>query len=81
MSGIVGHTRFQFDVMGDSVNIAARIESAGQPMKVTVSEAFLEALNEPGVHASSIGVHDLKGKGMRELWELTTVPTASGASV
>ena len=31
MSGIVGTMRFQFDVMGDSVNIAARVESGVNP--------------------------------------------------
>lgn len=75
MSGIVGTTRFQFDVMGDSVNIAARVESNGQPMSVTVSEAFLTALGADNAAASSIGMHELKGKGARELWRLDALLT------
>lgn len=75
MSGIVGTTRFQFDVMGDSVNIAARVESNGQPMSVTVSEAFLTALGRDNASATSIGMHELKGKGARELWRLDALLT------
>lgn len=70
MSGIVGTTRFQFDVMGDNVNVAARVESKGQPMAVTVSEEFLAALGSTSVHAESTGMHELKGKGARELYQL-----------
>lgn len=78
MSGIVGTTRFQFDVMGDSVNVAARVESNGEPMSVTVSEEFLAALDPNQADATSLGIHELKGKGARELWRLNalkTVPT------
>jgi adenylate cyclase len=77
MSGIVGTTRFQFDVMGDSVNIAARVESAGQPMAVTVSEEFIAALGSGMSQTTSIGMHQLKGKGERELWRLDSVAPMS----
>jgi len=38
MAGVVGKERMQFDVFGDSVNIASRFESAGEEGKVNVSE-------------------------------------------
>ena len=38
IAGVVGHSRFTFDIWGDAVNTAARVESAGEPGRVNVSE-------------------------------------------
>lgn len=39
MAGVVGKRKFAYDVWGDTVNIAARIEQAGEAGKVNISEA------------------------------------------
>ena len=39
MSGVVGKNKFTYDIWGDAVNIAARMESAGEPGRVNVSES------------------------------------------
>ncbi|QDY99125.1 adenylate/guanylate cyclase domain-containing protein [Nitratireductor mangrovi] len=39
-AGIIGETRFTYDVWGDAVNVAARMESHGLPGSIQVSEAF-----------------------------------------
>lgn len=44
VAGVVGELRFVYDLWGMTVNIAARIEEAGKPGKVTVSEAVLERI-------------------------------------
>ncbi len=38
IAGVVGQRRFTFDIWGDAVNIAARVESAGAPGRINVSE-------------------------------------------
>lgn len=46
MAGVVGKHRMQFDVFGDSVNIASRFETAGEAGKVNVShEVYLQTRN------------------------------------
>jgi len=38
VAGIVGTKKFQYDIWGDAVNTASRMESAGEPGKVNISE-------------------------------------------
>jgi adenylate cyclase len=67
IGGIVGTSRFVYDIMGDNVNIAARVESNGVPMRVTVTEETKQLLN--GIYAlESIGMTELKGNTPRELF-------------
>jgi class 3 adenylate cyclase len=73
MSGIVGKTRFQFDVMGDHVNIASRVESAGLPGEVVVSAEFAALLSPSDFALSSLGVRQLKGKGEKELFAVKQI--------
>ncbi len=67
IAGIVGKSRFIYDILGDSVNIAARVESNGTPMKVTVTHAT-KSLIENGFQYESKGNVMLKGKGEMELF-------------
>jgi class 3 adenylate cyclase len=67
-AGIMGKTQFQFDVWGDTVNTAARIEEYGQPGKVNVSgRAWLHLRNQ--AQGRSLGFVDLKGKEKIEVIE------------
>jgi len=67
-AGIMGKTQFQFDVWGDTVNTAARIEAAGRPGTVNLSgRAWLHLRNQ--AQGRSLGLVDLKGKGKLEIVE------------
>ncbi len=67
ISGIIGKTRFVYDIIGVDVNIAARVESAGKGMAVTVTEATKSLLGD-GYEFQSIGITQLKGIDEQELY-------------
>ncbi len=43
-AGVIGTQRLQYDVWGDTVNVASRMESTGEPGRIQVSSAFAEQL-------------------------------------
>jgi adenylate cyclase len=61
-AGVIGDTRFSYDVWGDAVNMAARMESNGEPGRIHVSEAF-RALTLDRFEFEDGGTADLKGIG------------------
>lgn len=67
-AGIMGKTQFQFDVWGDTVNTAARIEAYGRPGSVNISARAWPHLRDR-VHGRSLGFVDLKGKQKIEIIE------------
>ncbi|MFN5621167.1 MAG: adenylate/guanylate cyclase domain-containing protein [Flavobacteriales bacterium] len=69
IAGIIGKTRFIYDIVGDDVNIAARVESAGSPMKITMTSETYQLLQAKN-SAESIGNVYLKGKGEMELFRV-----------
>ncbi len=69
VAGIVGHDKYQFDVWGDAVNLAARLTGAGGPGKLVVSmNAWLNI--QDSCDGRSLGRVDLKGKGEIEIIEV-----------
>jgi class 3 adenylate cyclase/Tfp pilus assembly protein PilF len=44
VAGVLGTERLQYDVWGDTVNVASRMESTGEPGRIHVSEVFASAL-------------------------------------
>lgn len=64
ISGIIGSQRFAFDIWGDTVNIASRMESNGQAGKIHISEEFAESLREcKNFSCIHRGLIDVKGRG------------------
>jgi len=46
VAGVIGRTKFAYDLWGAAVNLASRMETHGEPGKVHVSEPFAQALSE-----------------------------------
>jgi adenylate cyclase len=69
MAGIVGRERYQFDVWGDTVNVASRLTAAASPGTVAVTEAMGAKLE--GLTVSPRGAVELKGKGAVPVAEVT----------
>ena len=71
ISGIIGKQRFQFDLIGDDVNIAARVESNGLPMSLTCTKSTALILPPEKFKVETIGHKQLKGKGEIELFKIS----------
>ena len=62
VAGIIGEHKFIYDVWGDTVNIASRMESSGSPGRIHVSDATERAL-AGRFHLEPRGMIELKGRG------------------
>ena len=62
MAGILGKHKFVYDVWGDSVNIASRMESHGEVGKVVVSQATYDLVKDTYDFVDR-GYMEIKGKG------------------
>ena len=68
IAGIVGVKKFAYDIWGDTVNTAARMESSGEPGKVNISATtFALVRNEPDLSFEPRGRVEAKGKGELEM--------------
>jgi adenylate cyclase len=61
-AGVIGDMRFSYDVWGDAVNVAARMESHGVPNRIHVSEAF-RAMTQNVFIFEERGTTDIKSIG------------------
>ncbi|MEM1343908.1 MAG: ammonium transporter [Pseudomonadota bacterium] len=78
MAGVVGDLRFVYDLWGSTVNLASRIEEAGKPGKITVSEAVIERIGNQFAHQRQGRVR-LKGVGLTVLHSIEGRRVAVGA--
>lgn len=69
IAGIVGEKKFQFDIWGDAVNTASRMESHSDVGRVNISQATYQLLkDEPIFSFQNRGKIHVKGKGNVEMW-------------
>ena len=70
-AGVIGKERMAYDVWGDAVNVAARMEQTSETGRIHMSEAFAERCrNVPGLTVIPRGQLNIKGKGLMETFWL-----------
>ncbi|MFL5715371.1 MAG: adenylate/guanylate cyclase domain-containing protein [Chloroflexota bacterium] len=78
VAGVIGRKRFLYDLWGDAVNTASRMESHGTPGRIQVTRATRDLLADE-FDLEPRGTIPIKGKGEIETWYLVG-PKAPDAS-
>jgi adenylate cyclase len=81
IGGVIGRDKFVFDIWGDAVNLASRMESTGVPGRIQVGPATYAVLKDEFAFEAR-GSVTIKGKGEVETWFLISPrsPTSPEAS-
>lgn len=69
VAGVIGKSKYIYDLWGDTVNLASRMESGGIPDSIQVTRPVYEALKDKFAFESR-GAIEVKGKGSVEAWVL-----------
>jgi len=69
IAGVVGRRRFSYDIWGDAVNTAERMESHGKPGEITISQTLHHQL-EPYFEFTAQGSVQEKGKAAIDIFHL-----------
>ena len=69
MAGVIGKRKFSYDVWGDPVNLASRLEQASLPGRILICPTCRQAL-EGKFEMQPRGMIEVKGVGAQETWYL-----------
>ena len=69
VAGVIGTKRFTYDLWGDAVNTASRMESHGTPGEIQITRTTYELLRDE-FDCRHRGTIEVKGKGEMETWYL-----------
>jgi adenylate cyclase len=70
VAGVIGRSRFIYDVWGDTVNTASRMEHHGVPDRIQVTSRVVEAIGDRYAFEPRVRI-EVKGKGPMDVWLLT----------
>ncbi len=69
VAGVIGRKKFLYDLWGDTVNTASRMETSGEPGRIQITRATYERIKDRFV-CEPRGTISVKGKGEMEVWHL-----------
>ena len=71
IAGVIGQNKFIYDIWGDTVNVASRMETACSPGHIRITQAVKDLVESPGRHLKChMEECDVKGKGLMKTYEL-----------
>ena len=80
VAGVIGRKRFLYDLWGDAVNTASRMESQGAPGRIQITRATYDLISDE-FECEPQGTIRVKGKGEMEVWHVLGLRQAgAGAS-
>ncbi|EYB90630.1 hypothetical protein Y032_0217g2399 [Ancylostoma ceylanicum] len=74
VAGVIGLMKPHYDIWGNSVNVASRMDSSGVPGKIQVTEETKNILEKEGFQFECRGEINVKGKGLMTTYFLVSGP-------
>lgn len=67
VAGIVGTKKYLYDVFGDTINTASRMESNSEPKRINISDSTMNLVKDD-YHLTARGDFEVKGKGVMHMY-------------
>ena len=69
VAGVIGRKKFIYDLWGEAVNMASRMESYGRGRRVQITRGTYELIADC-FECETLGLIDVKGAGRTEVWQV-----------
>jgi guanylate cyclase len=69
VAGIIGRKKFIYDLWGESVNLASRMESHGRARCIQITRSTYELVKD-AFECEAMGTIEVKGAGQMEVWHV-----------